>query len=353
MSKEFSAMGISLCRTLGNNVTEETVISAANAMLANGMYDAGYRYIIIGDSWAEKCRVNGTLVPNEAKFPQGLKPIADYLHERGLKLGIVTSAGAMTQNGAPGCFDHEYQDAELFEAWGVDYISHDTVYLPQKAEVLTLIRRMGMALRAAGNNIMYSVFCDCDGMYQRIRATGANAFCTRLYAAANSVQLPDEVLAGYSGSYCFNNCGEITVNDSTELGSLRFQLTVASMMSALMIVDCDVEKLSEAQLAVLTNKAILDIDCDPEARPARRMGDGVYCKFLDNNKYAVAFVNACEEKQIRVFYASDFGLSWNAGYCCKAEPLFGGDAVCFDSCLSCELDAGDAQVYIMTLHDEN
>ena len=73
---------------------------------------------------------DGTLIPDPKLFPNGLKPVFDYIHSQGLKAGIYTSRGSLTCMGRPGSDSHEAQDAATFAAWGVDYIKVRTLDPP-------------------------------------------------------------------------------------------------------------------------------------------------------------------------------------------------------------------------------
>ena len=339
-------IGISLVRTFGTDINEKTVLSASEAMVKGGFVSAGYEYLIIGDGYAmpRRDRETGKLVENVEKFPNGMKALADKLHGMGLKLGILTSAGAATVNGAPGSVDKEYVDAETFAEWGVDYISHDTCYMPPKANVQSIIRRMGLALRNCGRDILYSVFSTDEKLHVWARSAGANAYCDRSFAEAVGVIAPKPEAAGYSADYCWHNCGEITLDG--KLATLRTQLALASIMSSPIIVDCDVRKLSDDEAALLTNAPVLSIATDEEGRPAKAFYEGVYVKYLENREYALAFINDGDAEKTFEFYAYDFGMTWNAGYALQAEGVFGAEGVTeFDQLLKVKEAAGDAAVY--------
>lgn len=339
-------IGISLVRTFGTDINEKTVLSAAEAMVKGGFVSAGYEYLIIGDGYAmpRRDRETGKLVENVEKFPNGMKALADKLHGMGLKLGILTSAGAATVNGAPGSVDKEYVDAETFAEWGVDYISHDTCYMPPKANVQSIIRRMGLALRNCGRDILYSVFSTDEKLHVWARSAGANAYCDRSFAEAAGVIAPKPEAAGYSADYCWHNCGEITLDGS--LASLRKRLALAAITSSPIIVDCDVRELCDDAAALLTSAPLLSVATDEEGRPAKAFYEGVYVKYLENREYALAFVNGCDEEKTFEFYAYDFGMTWNAGYALQAEGVFGAEGVTeFDQLLKVKVAAGDAAVY--------
>ena len=343
-------IGISLTRTFGKNVSEETVMTAADAMISRGFKDAGYEYLIVGDGFLKSRRDgNGDLVCDTEKFPNGVKALADGIHARGLKLGVLLSAGAVTINGAPGSHENEYHDAAMLASWGVDYIALDVSDIPARADVKNLIRRWGMAVRNTGRPMLLAVYSDASGMHKWIRSTGAGSYCCRKYADARGVVLPDESIAGYSGDYCLASHGDITLDGSCCGASLRTQLTLAAIMSAPIIVDCDPMSISEENVGMLTDEALLSIALDPECRPARRLGEGVYAKFLDSSEYALAFVNCESDNAVLEFYTYDFGLTRNCGLVYGISPVFAGEATELDACIRVGLPPKDAALYRMTL----
>ena len=105
------------------NVTEQDIREAADALVSSGMRDAGYVYVNIDDTWEGQRDANGVLHPN-SKFPD-MKALADYVHARGLKLGIYSSPGPRTCAGYVGSLGHETQDAQLYASWGIDYLKYD------------------------------------------------------------------------------------------------------------------------------------------------------------------------------------------------------------------------------------
>ena len=107
------------------HVDEQLIEATADAMVASGMRDAGYQYVIIDDCWQVSRDADGNIVADPAAFPHGMKALADYVHAKGLKFGIYTDAGTKTCEGRPGSLGHEEQDAQTYAAWGVDYVKFD------------------------------------------------------------------------------------------------------------------------------------------------------------------------------------------------------------------------------------
>src|SRR6202166_4429078 len=109
------------CKGLNEKVVRET----ADAMASNGMKDAGYQFVILDDCWQTGRDAAGNILSDAERFPSGIKALADYIHGKGLKLGIYSDAGTMTCAKRPGSIGHEYQDAKQYANWGVDYLKED------------------------------------------------------------------------------------------------------------------------------------------------------------------------------------------------------------------------------------
>src|SRR5580704_16786521 len=105
------------------NVTAADVRAAADAIASNGMKVAGYRYVNIDDCWQAGRDAHGGIQPN-AKFGD-MKALVDYVHSKGLKIGIYSSPGPKTCGGYEGSYQHEEQDAQQYAAWGFDYLKYD------------------------------------------------------------------------------------------------------------------------------------------------------------------------------------------------------------------------------------
>ena len=150
-------MGWNTWNTFAANINETLVHETAEVLIASGMRDAGYTYIVLDDAWMAKQRdADGNLVPDPAKFPSGLKALGDFLHARGFKFGIYNCAGTETCGGYPGGRGHEYQDARLYASWGVDYLKYDWCN-HGTADARETYKTMRDALHAAGRPIVFSL----------------------------------------------------------------------------------------------------------------------------------------------------------------------------------------------------
>ena len=116
-------MGWNSWNKFQTRIDDATVRGIADAISANGMKDAGYQYVVIDDGWQGLRNANGVLLPNP-NFPD-MKAFADYVHSKGLLIGIYSSPGPLTCGGFEGSYGHEEQDAKMFAAWGMDYLKYD------------------------------------------------------------------------------------------------------------------------------------------------------------------------------------------------------------------------------------
>uniref|UniRef100_A0A0E0LPT5 Alpha-galactosidase n=1 Tax=Oryza punctata TaxID=4537 RepID=A0A0E0LPT5_ORYPU len=111
------------------NINEAVIRDTADALVSTGLADLGYNYVNIDDCWSNVKRGKGDqLLPDPKTFPSGIKALADYVHGKGLKLGIYSDAGIFTCQVRPGSLYHEKDDAAIFASWGVDYLKYDNCY---------------------------------------------------------------------------------------------------------------------------------------------------------------------------------------------------------------------------------
>ena len=134
-------MGWNSWNTFGTNISDQLIRETADAMV-----DQGYEYLVIDDCWSLRDRdENGKLVADPEKFPYGMKAVADYVHSKGLKFGMYSCAGIMTCAGYPSSYDHEFEDAQTFADWGVDFLKYDFCNFPEHADCKTRYATMSMA----------------------------------------------------------------------------------------------------------------------------------------------------------------------------------------------------------------
>ena len=171
-------MGWNSWNLFAGRVNEQLVKEIADAIVSSGMRDAGYIYVNIDDTWEGTRDADGNIRANK-KFPD-MKGLADYLHARGLKLGIYSSPGPRTCAGYPGSYGHEVQDAKTFASWGVDYLKYDwcsagNIY--KDSQLQAVYQKMGEALQSTGRPIVFSLCEYGRGTHAGpVGASGENLF---------------------------------------------------------------------------------------------------------------------------------------------------------------------------------
>ena len=151
-------MGWNSWNKFRNQVSDKLVREIADAMVANGMQAAGYIYVNIDDTWEDSRDAAGNIQTNE-KFPD-MKALSDYVHSKGLKLGIYSSPGPKTCASYEGSFQHEEQDAKTYAAWGIDYLKYDWCSATQVYDyhcMPAVYAKMGEALLHCGRPVVYSL----------------------------------------------------------------------------------------------------------------------------------------------------------------------------------------------------
>ena len=363
-------MGWNSWNTFTWEINDKLIREAADAM-ASELKDAGYEYIVIDDCWSEKQRdSNGKLVPDHWKFPEGIKPVADYVHSKGLKFGMYSCAGTHTCGGYPGSFEHEFDDAETFAEWGVDYLKYDYCYKPDYIPGEILYKRMSTALRNCGRDIMFSA-CNWgnDNVYKWIRESGAHLFRSTGDIQDNWESIKRLALSQignecYGGNFCHNDIDMLVVGmhggsnnewiNSTEQGvnviadsgetmpklggctdeEYRTHFSLWAIMNSPLMIGCDIRRMTPATKEILTNKDVIAINQDIECR-------GPYCikqwnnpdnvfslvKPLANGDYAVGMFNFGDRAGEMSLQFWDIGLTTASGRglsiydCWKHEEL--------------------------------
>src|SRR5580658_6674375 len=138
-------------------VSDSLIRQIADAMVTNGMKDAGYLYVNLDDCWQLPNREDGHLKADPAAFPEGIKGLADYVHSKGLKLGIYSDWGKATCQNKAGSYGFEATDAKDFADWGVDYLKYDNCNIPSLSEQEKSYQKMRDALAASGRPIVFSI----------------------------------------------------------------------------------------------------------------------------------------------------------------------------------------------------
>ena len=287
-------------------VTAADIRVAADAMAGNGMKAAGYTYVNIDDCWQGKRDAQGNIHPN-ARFGD-IKALADYVHSKGLKIGIYSSPGPQTCARHEGSYQHEAQDAKQYAAWGIDYLKYDwcsasEVYKP--SQMPEVYKKMHDALAATGRPIVYSL---CQYGMERVWRWGPSVGGNLWRTTGDISDHYDRMaLIGFqqNGLESFAGPGHWNDPDMLEIGNGGMNhdeyithMTLWSLLAAPLLAGNDLSKMSAADLAILTNKEVIAVDQDAKGVQGHRVAQEgpleVWAKPLSDGSYAVGLFNRSE-----------------------------------------------------------
>jgi alpha-galactosidase len=259
------------------NVDETIVRAMADAMATNGMKDAGYQYINIDDCWQGERDAQGFIQADPVKFPSGIKALADYVHSKGLKLGIYSDAGAKTCGGRPASRGHEYQDALTYAQWGVDYLKYDWCGcedLNAKGAYTT----MRDALHAAGRPMVFSI---CEWGSNKPWTWAANVghlwrTTTDIYPCFDGtmdhtnwqqwgvLRILDaqKPLRQYAGPGHWNDPDMLEVGNGMSVNEDRAHFSMWCMLAAPLISGNDLAHMAPETLKILENPDVIAVNQD-------------------------------------------------------------------------------------------
>ena len=307
-------MGWNSWNFFNRSIDDAKVRAAADQMVATGMKDAGYVYVNIDDTWEGERDANGVLHAND-KFPD-MKALADYVHSKGLKIGIYSGPGSKTCAKFAASLDHEVQDAQLYASWGIDYLKYDlcsfrTDVMAKQAPndkaaqmrlMIAAYDKMGKALKASGRPIVYSL-CQYgwDAPWEWAPALGGNLWRTTGDVQANWMSIYDIInqqagLAKYAGPGHWNDPDMLEVgNGKLSLAENRSHFSMWAMLAAPLLAGNDLPNMTPEVKAILTNRDVIAIDQDKLGREGTRAyADGeveVWTRNLSGGAMAVAVLN--------------------------------------------------------------
>jgi alpha-galactosidase len=270
-----------------NKVDDATIRAQADAMVASGMRDAGYLYINIDDTWEAGRDAQGNIQTN-SKFPD-MKALADYVHSKGLKLGIYSSPGAKTCAKFEGSLGHEEQDARTYANWGIDYLKYDLCGLrepmksassPEAAHKLMVDAYIKMrdALRSTGRPIVYSL-CQYgnDAVWRWGADVGGNLWRTTgdisdKYASMAQIGFTQAGLARFAGPGHWNDPDMLEVgNGGMNADEYKTHMSLWAILAAPLLAGNDLTTMAPETVAMLTNRDVIAIDQDKEGKQGDRV----------------------------------------------------------------------------------
>jgi alpha-galactosidase len=333
-------MGWNSWNTFADQISDSLVRQIADSMVTTGMRDCGYQYVNIDDLWQLVERDSkGNIQVNKIKFPYGIKAVADYVHSKGLKLGIYSDAATLTCGGVAGSYGHEEQDVRDFTDWGIDLLKYDYCNAPE-AKDTAIIRytRMAKALRNSKRSIVFSV-CEwgprepwtwaaaAGGNYWRTTWDIRNAWNRDIYDAGNNsiMQITDvnAPLSEYASPGHWNDPDMlvvgISVNKKTVVNTsgsagctdeeYRTHMSLWCLMAAPLLAGNDIRNMSQSAKEILLNSEIITVNQDPLGKQAKKIRDDgdteVFTKQMADGSVAIGLLNRSDSKDTTI------RISWN------------------------------------------
>ena len=310
-------MGWNSWNTFACNVDETLIREMADAVVSSGMKDAGYAYVVIDDCWHGQRDSLGFIHPDPQRFPSGIKALAEYIHSKGLKLGIYSCAGDQTCGGRPGSRGHEYQDAISYAQWGVDYLKYDWCNNTGLNSV-GAYTTMRDALYAAGRPIVFSL-CEWGdtkpwewaknvGHLWRITGDITDCFdCEVNHGSWSSWGIIKTIelrkgIRQYAGPGHWNDPDMMEVGRGMTLNEDRAHFSMWAMLAAPLMAGNDLRNMKKEIIEILTNKDVLAVDQDSLGVQGLKFNDNesgveTWVKPLKNGDWAICFLNKSEQKQ--------------------------------------------------------
>jgi alpha-galactosidase len=272
-------MGWNSWNKFAGKVDDAAVRSMADAMVSSGMSKLGYIYINIDDTWQDKRDAEGNIVPNR-KFPD-MKALADYVHSKGLKIGIYSSPGPKTCALYEGSFGHEVQDAKTYAAWGIDYLKYDlcsarNIYNSTQDDLQGLYQKMGEALQETHRPIVYSLcqYGEAD-VWKWGTRTGGNLWRTTgdirdEWESMDRIGFSQLEIASYTRPGHWNDPDMLEIgNGGMNADEYRTHMSLWSLLAAPLIAGNDLRNMTDETKSILMNADVISIDQDTAAKPVQ------------------------------------------------------------------------------------
>ena len=311
-------MGWNSWNLFAGKVDDSTVREIADAMISSGMREAGYVYVNIDDTWEAPQRdVRGNIGTN-SKFPN-MKALADYVHSKGLKIGIYSSPGPKTCAGYEASYGHEVQDAQTFAAWGIDYLKYDWCSASQiykDEDMQAVYQKMGDALLKTGRPIVYSL-CQYGraDVWKWGAKVGGNCWRTTgdigdRWQSMDNIGFHQIEIAPYAKAGHFNDPDMLEIgNGGMSADEYRTHMSLWSLLAAPLLAGNDLRNMTAEIKSILMNREVIAIDQDPAVNPVKQVSQEgkavVLARRLKDNSLAVGIFNRGDQ-------AATVGVKWEA-----------------------------------------
>lgn len=327
-------MGWNSWNLFAGRVNDADVRAAADAMVSSGMKDAGYIYVNIDDTWQGERDAQGNIQAN-SKFPD-MKALADYVHSKGLKIGIYSGPGAQTCAKYAGSLGHEAQDAKTYADWGFDYLKYDLCSYRQNMDqeapndpakrtqmMKDAYEKMHKALLATGRPIVYS-FCQYgwDAVWEWGPSLGANLWRTTgdinpTWDRMTLIGFSQAGLSKYAGPGHWNDPDMLEVgNGKLTLEENRTHMSLWALLASPLLAGNDLSKMKPEAAQILTNREVIAIDQDPLGKQGDRVSAvgpvEIWAKPLKGGAKAIGLFNRDDTALPITLKLSDVGFTGGA-----------------------------------------
>lgn len=314
-------MGWNSWNTFRTDINEDLIKQIADNIVDLGLKDVGYEYIVLDDGWSTKERdENGNLVADPVKFPSGMKALSDYIHAKGLKFGIYNCAGTETCAGYPGSRGFQNQDALTYASWGVDYLKYDwcnTSELNAKEAYITMRDALYRAKRPVvfsicewGDNEPWKWGKDVGHLW---RVTGDIINCWDCEIGHGSwsswgiwkiINMRKDIRKA-AGPGHWNDFDMMEVGNGMTPAEDRTHFAMWSILSSPLIMGNDLRQMTPETLKTLANDEVISVNQDKLGIQGFRFSNEnnfeIWIKPLDNEAWAMVFVNMLEEPRKMTF----------------------------------------------------
>ncbi|AFN75841.1 alpha-galactosidase [Melioribacter roseus P3M-2] len=302
------------------DIDETLIKEIADAIVESGMKDAGYIYVNLDDCWHGERDSLGFIHPDPERFPSGMKALADYIHSKGLKIGIYSCAGYKTCGGRPGSRGYEYQDALTYAKWGIDYLKYDWcnteglcaegAYMTIRDAIRSAGRPMVLSICEWGDNQPWEWGKDVGHLW---RTTGDITNCFDCFVdhgtwkswGVTYILDMQEGLRQYAGPGHWNDPDMLEVGNGMSVNEDRAHFSMWCMLAAPLIAGNDIRNMSKETLEILTNKEAIAVDQDPLGIQGFKYSSEdsveIWFKPLVNDEWAFCILNRNETDKEFVF----------------------------------------------------
>ncbi|KAF2464822.1 glycoside hydrolase [Lindgomyces ingoldianus] len=377
-------MGWSSWNNFGPDISETLIRETIDAMEKNGLKDAGFVYVNLDDGWQryKGLRSEHPLEVDPVKFPNGIKPLADYAHSKGFKLGMYSGPGDTTCAGYTGSEGHAEEDAKMFASWGIDHLKYDACCShhdePQEV-VQQVMLDMSKSLIATNRSIVFhACHCGWANTWEWAAEEGANqwrigqdisddfnypGFREKYYFDVLDMLDRGNNITQYSGPGHWNDYDMLIVGLNGESKQLvgtgatnleyRTHFSMWSMVNSPLLIGSDVRNLDKYNLDTLTNKEIIALNQDALGQPATVVYESedkdvqIYARELSDETMAIALLNrGSETADITVSMRRDLTVPWDVY---KLRDLWKGkDLGPYDIPFTVEVRPHEAKIYRAT-----